>query len=501
MKNFRILLLHELQSQMKSFTFAVMIPVALLVSLLVTNLQVTSYKDRTQVYLEQQKQSNERLDEIYVYSQFVVDVYMPPSALSVFAKGLDESIGNKITVSVIDPLELSVTSQRSNAFIKIFNNIDISGIVKILSIFMVLMAACPVAMDRERQTGKLTLANSVGQLEYYLSKYAALMVVACIMTTLIFITPVVWMTVDTQIDLSLSAVGSILLMMMFSILYLSVFVLVSLSISAISPKVSIATISSLMVWAMLVFVYPFTVNSMIDRLVKISSDSAIKEEIEQIDSEFFKELMQYYNENGQKFSNCMSWNFRNSNGIIVQLCVTSKACYESFKTMNDFSLPKVQHKNDRVYALKESQKKKLLHKRKLYERFAFFVPDNIYQNVCEQIAGTDYDFRERQFMDAARNYRNVLMDYIRTKNGFGYAFFTTIPEAEMRDAYEDYSPEDRDKYCNSGNSDKLFTPETPRFSFFHRTNTSATWMVVLVSLNLVLGGLSISICNKFLTFK
>ena len=500
MKNFGVLLTHELQSQMKSFTFVVMIPVALVVGLLVTNLQVTSYKDRMQVYSEQQKQSNERLDGIYVYSQFEVDVYVPPSALSVFAKGLDESIGNKITVSVIDSPELSATSQRSNAFIKIFNNIDISGIVKILSIFMVLMAACPIAMDRERQTGKLTLANSVGRLEYFLAKYAALMVVACIMTAVIFITPVVWMSFDPQIGLSLPAMGSILLMMIFSILYLSFFVLVSLSISAVSSKVSIATISSLMVWAMLVFVYPFTVNSMINRLVKIPSESAMNEEIEQMDNEMSIEIGMFQNEHVR---NHISWCGMGIShyGIIDYCYVTTKDIFESYIMSNDFSLPKWWNRNDRVYDLKNSHKKKLLHKRKLYDRFAFFVPDNIYQNVCEQIANTNYDFREVQFMDAARNYRNILIDYVRSKNGFGYALFTQMPESEWRDTYDEYSQSVIDRYCNKQNFDKLFTAEVPRFTFFHRTKTDATWMVLLVLLNLALGGVSITICNKFLTFK
>ena len=499
MKNFSILLSHELQSQLKSFTFVVMIPVALVVSLLVTNLQVTSYKDRMQVYLEEQKQSNERLEEIFVYSQFKVDVYMPPSVLSVFALGLDESIGNKITVSVLDAPELSATSQRSNAFIRIFNNIDISGVVKILSIFMVLMAACPIAMERERQTGKLTFANSVGRLEYYLSKYVALMIVACIMTAVIFIIPVVWMSFDAQISLSPSTIGAILLMMIFSLLYLSVFVLVSLSVSVVSPKVSIATISSLMVWAVLVFVYPFTVNSMIDRLVKIPSDNVINTQIELMGVEYLKETELF--QQGNPRLSCSSCMMSSSYWITSHLYLTTKECFESYKQLNEFLLPKIQQINERIYALRDDQKRQLLHKREMYERLAFFIPDNIYQNVCEQIAGTDYDFRERQFMDATRNYRNILMDYIRTKNGFGYAYFTQMPESEMRNTLDEYTEEVREKYCDSENFVQIFTSETPRFTFFHRTKTSLTWMALLVVLNLVLGGFSIQLCNKYLTFK
>jgi ABC-type transport system involved in multi-copper enzyme maturation permease subunit len=500
MKNFGILLLHELHLQMKSFIFVVMIPVALAVSLLVSNLQVTSYKDRMQVYLEQQKQSNQQLENIHYYSQFNIDVYMPPSLLSVFAKGVDESIGNKITVSVIDMPELSVTSQRSNAFIKIFNNMDISDVVKIMSIFMVLMAACPIAMDRERQTGKLTFANSVGRLEYYLSKYLALMLVACIMIAVIFIAPAIWMTFDTQIDLSLSSLASIFRMMTVSLLYLSVFVLVSLALSSISSKVSIATLLSLIVWVVLAFIYPFTVNSMIDRLVKTPSESVVSEQIMQIDNEMGKEIEQFQ-EKHQIYYNSRCGMAVSRNGVIDYCNVTTKDCFESYQLLHDFALPKWWNRNDRVYALRENQKTKQLYKRNLYERFAFFIPDNIYQNICEQIAHTDYDFRGSQFIDAARNYRNELISYVRSKKGFGYTFFTQMPEPEMRNTYEEYSQTVMDKYCNNQNLDKIFTAEVPRFTFFHQTKTATAGLLLLVLLNLILGGLSIRLYNKFLSFK
>ena len=501
MKNFKILLTQELQSQMKSFTFVVMIPVALVTSLLVSNLQVTSYKDRMQVYEEQQKQSNEQLNNIYYYSQFNVDVYMPPSILSVFAEGVDKNIGDKITVSVIDMPELSAISQRSNAFINIFNRIDISGIVKIMSIFMVLMAACPIAIEKERQTGKLTFANSVGKLEYFLSKYFALIIIACIMIGVIFITPVAWMMLDTQIDLSLSAVGSILLMVLFSILYLSVFVLISLAVSSVSPKVSVATISSLMVWAVLVFIYPFTLNSTIDRLVKMPSESAINEEITLIDAEMKKEIDQFENKIQQPWSISV-YSFSSSRDGITDLLVgTTKDCYEFYKSINEFSIPKHWDRNERVYALKEKQKQRQLYKKSLYERFAFFIPDNIYQNVCEQIARTDYDFRGIQFMDAAKTYRNILIDYVKSKNGFGYSFFTQMPESEMRNTRGEYSQAVWDRYCNDQNLDKIFTAEVPLFTFFHKTKTSATWFFLLVLLNVILGGTSILIYSKFSSFK
>ena len=501
MKNFRILLLHELRSQMKSFTFIIMIPLALILSLLVSNLQLTSYKDRYTIFEEQQRNSQEQLNNIYFYSQVKMDVYKPPSPLSIFAKGLDESIGNKITVSALDVLELTTTSQRGNAFIRIFNSIDITGIVRILSIFIVLMAACPIAQEREQQTGKLIFANSVGQFEYYLSKYTTLIIIACMMTLITFMMPLIRMWLDPQVGLSSADIASIALIMLSGVLYLSVFVLISLAVSAVSPKMSVATLTSLMVWIMLTFIYPFTVNSVIDHLVKVPSDNSVAEQIAEIDRDVYEKCILFAFENDTRINR--GWCGISTDllpGLVVQYNLAEKAYFEKAKKMLDYALPLWFQRINRVEAIKYEQKKYLLQKKVWYERFAFFIPDRVYQNACEQLAGTDYTCREKQFIETAQNHRSTLMSYMQSKDGFDYPFFTQIPEAEMGDRYEEYPPAIVERYCKNENQVKINAAELPQFNM-PRRSSGATAFAGLLLMNLIFGILSLWIYNKYVSFK
>ncbi len=502
MKNFKLLLTQELLAQMRTFTFIVMIPVALVVSILVTNLQLTSYKDRNEVYEEQQRQSQEQLNNIHFYSQLKVDVYMPPSPLSVFAKGLDESIGNKITVSALDLPELTTASQRGNAFIRLFSSIDITGIVRILSIFIVLMAACPIAQDREQQTGKMIFANSTGRLEYYLSKYTALMVIAGIMVLITFVVPVVWMWFDPRIDLSLANTGSIILMMLSSILYLSVFVLISLAISATSPKVSVATLASLMVWVTLTYIYPFTANSVIDRLVKVPSDHIVTGQINEIDQDIRKKTILFAFENDAMVNR--GWCSQSSDGtipaVITEYWLGEKTYFEKAKRLLDYALPNWFQRLNQVEAIKDGQKKCLLRKKDWYNRTTFFIPDRVYQNLCEQSAGTGYDFREKKFTEAVKNYRLELTRYMQSKDGFGYPFFTQISEPEMRDNYEEYLPAVVERYCEEENLVKINVTEFPQFNIPHHSGGTVAWAGLLL-MNLAFGALSLWIYNKYVSFK
>jgi hypothetical protein len=91
------------------------------------------------------------------------------------------------------------------------------------------------------------------------------------------------------------------------------------------------------------------------------------------------------------------------------------------------------------------------------------------------------------------------MDYIQSKNGFGYAFFTQLPEAEMRDDYNDYTPEMMDKYCEKEDLRNI-AADLPQFSRIHRRSGFMAWMGLLLA-NIILGGISLWVYNKYLSFK
>jgi hypothetical protein len=90
------------------------------------------------------------------------------------------------------------------------------------------------------------------------------------------------------------------------------------------------------------------------------------------------------------------------------------------------------------------------------------------------------------------------MDYIQSKNGFSYAFFTQVPESEMRENYEDYPSHFEDKYCR--NMQPLNLSDMPQFQMFYKSEMSLSWMGLLI-LNLFVGILSILLYKKYTSFK
>jgi hypothetical protein len=315
----------------------------------------------------------------------------------------------------------------------------------------------------------------------------------------VFFIPVVWMWFEPQVALTLSDIGSILYILLSSILYFSVFILIGLAVSAISAKTSIATLSGLMIWVVLAYVYPFTVNSIIDRTVKVPSDYLIAEQIKKIDIDVLLENIKYGIEKNLEVRNSLGDMSSMWPGIIDKNTVATKTAYDNTLKLHDFTLPNWYNRINTITAIKEEQNKYLIRKKTLYDRFAFFLPDRMYQSLCEETSGTDYHFREKQFTDAAKNYRSILMDYTKSKNGFGYAFFTQMPESEMLPDNSGYNHELRDRYSDPKNLSKIAT-DLPHFNMPRRSNSFLAWMGLFLA-NILVGGLSLWTYNKYLSFK
>jgi hypothetical protein len=90
------------------------------------------------------------------------------------------------------------------------------------------------------------------------------------------------------------------------------------------------------------------------------------------------------------------------------------------------------------------------------------------------------------------------MNYIQSKNGFSYAFFTQVPESEMREHYEDYPSYFEDKYCQ--NMQPLNLSDMPQFQMFYESKVNQSW-IRLIILNLFVGILSIVLYFKHTSFK
>ena len=144
-----------------------------------------------------------------------------------------------------------------NSFLNIFASIDIVFIFEVvLSLLALIFAYDALAGERERGTLRLVLTHPVRRGHILLAKYISAMLCLLVPLIMSLLLAVILLTTSTSIALRTDDFLSIGGIVLSSLVYLSVFYLIGLLISAVTRRTSTALMLSMFVWGFLVLVYP-----------------------------------------------------------------------------------------------------------------------------------------------------------------------------------------------------------------------------------------------------
>ena len=221
---------------------------------------------------------------------------LPPNSLSLFNRGLDKRLGNTVRVhrAFVPTLWDAGLHGMDNPFLNLLSSIDLVVVFQVvLSLLALLFAYDAVSGEHEKGTLRLLMTTPVSRSKILLAKYIGAMATLVVPLTISLIL--------TQILISGS--GSIVLsgddwiriggFFLTSNLYLSVFYLMGLLISATTRRTATALMSCMFAWVFLVLIYPnlilFAVNPKINPEEK---GRAVFQELAQIWEQFDKERLQ-----------------------------------------------------------------------------------------------------------------------------------------------------------------------------------------------------------------
>lgn len=495
MNNFKILLLHEILQQIKTLKFILLIFVSLALSIVIGYLNINNYVDRHENYLEEVRKAEEAKKEYRVYSEFNMPVFNPPNPLSIFAKGYDEKADYRYDVSPVKlpvPQSISVTN---NPLMVLFNSLDLIQMIAIVfSVWVLLMTAGVIVGEKEDETLKLIFTNNVGRLKYFSAKYLGALIPLILALLLSFITVILMMFFNSGISMNAAFFLKILLLIFGSIVFLSFYILLGLTVSSISKTSSGAIVTSLFIWVILVFIYPNTVNYLVTSYTKTTSEDEFIFNNEALIKDAVSSRIKWIEEHITKGGNC--WTVRSLEaietiGLSPEFAICNEETMNRFLKINNkflpelFDLQKILLGN---YIKYESEKITQL---KIFRRFTFFIPNTIFKSSCESFCATDVKSEFIDFWDKVRIYRQHIMEYLKGKNAFGYLFFTTVPE-ELIGNFENL---EQSKYNYDETDIRIHMEDVPHFSYSKKTTMSVD-IIELILLNLIVFGTGIYYFNK-----
>ena len=446
------LIRRELLDNLMTFRFAAAVLIMLLLVVANTAVLIKDYERRLAAYNTALKTERQQLQERKTYSSGDLDVGRPPNPLSIFNVGLDKRLGNEIGISYgfVPTLWDARMRGTTNPLLNLFSAIDIVFIFEVvLSLMALIFAYDAISGERERGTLRLVLTHPVRRGHILLAKYISAMI--CLLGPLLMslLLAAILLITSTAISLNISdflRIGGIILS---SIVYLSVFYLIGMLISAVTHRTGTALMLAMFVWGFWVLVYPNVILAAIappqssqERMV------STYEEIKQIWEAFDRERKQFLANDavpgedphfgmvgegphfgitgGSGFNYAYFFNnpsrleyFYLAGSNIEKLTEASKPQVPHAQNYYRYLGPQIINTAERAWLVRKQALESIFVQPAIVDRILLRCsPVGMYDAATQAWAGTDLHGL-RDFFDAARRYRRTLIDYYYDKNAFG----------------------------------------------------------------------------------
>ncbi|MHC4519006.1 MAG: ABC transporter permease [Planctomycetota bacterium] len=181
---------------------------------------------------------------------------IPPTPLSIFARGLDENLCRSFEVGGID-IGVSSKQQLVNEIFKLFTAPDLFYIIKvILSLCAMLFAFDMVSGEKEMGTLRQSLSVSLARPILIIGKWVGGFISFILPFLIAVLLSMILVTQSPRVSMSTQDWAKLGLFLISSAVYLAVFFSLGLLVSCLTHQSSLSLVISLFVWTILVFVIP-----------------------------------------------------------------------------------------------------------------------------------------------------------------------------------------------------------------------------------------------------
>jgi ABC-type transport system involved in multi-copper enzyme maturation permease subunit len=271
----------EILQNLTSYKFTIIIILSIVLILVSLFIMYRDYQLRVENYEILQPKSNEPI------------AIIPPTPLSIFARGLDENLARSYEIRFGGQIRVGSKQQSVNNLFRLFTTPDLLYVIKvILALCAMLFAFDMVCGEKESGTLKQSLSNSINRPLLILGKWIGgfssfiipFLLVNLIGTILIVISPQIQFSVENWLMLAMLQCSSII--------YLAIFFSLGLLISSLTHRAASSLVISLFFWAILIFVIPNLGNILARQFVKIPSVQQLEVKRQQV---WIKEVFERMN--------------------------------------------------------------------------------------------------------------------------------------------------------------------------------------------------------------
>jgi ABC-type transport system involved in multi-copper enzyme maturation permease subunit len=337
-------------------------------------------------------------------------VFLPPEPLACLVMGVSNDLGRTANIDGIHRPSLSDSIYSEQPVFAVFRFLDLEFVFMIvLSLFAILFAYDAVNGEKERGTLSLTFANSVPRAIYIMGK----LIGAFLALALPLLIPVLMgMLLLPWMGLSLSTDEWIRLSIFIvcSMLYLGVFLTLSVFMSCLTKRSSSSFLFLLVIWVCSVLIIPRASVLIAGNLVDVPS----------MDDIYFQRT-QLERQNSIEMNKRLNDLFEELNQDMAQSGDYSPEAIEKRQTRVDEFIEKIRDENNRKVEdltgrLHEERRNKQIKQEKLAFGISRISPTALFTLVSSTLCNTSLELKNH-FHQRASAYSKSFAEFIRGKTG------------------------------------------------------------------------------------
>jgi len=360
----RAIIQREILEYLKSSKFLIGLGLTVVLVGMSTFINIGDYEQRQQDYLDAIQNFERRGISVLIFRK--------PQVLSTLVQGKDRELGSRIEINFLYlPIQTSgymgEFASQHHRYVSGFACVDFAFVVRVvLSLMVIFLAYNSISEERVQGTLRLTLANPLSRGQLLFGKFLGGFFVVLGALTIATLVAVLVLVLHPAISLNWDLSLQILAMWGISALYLGVFFTLSLMISTIFNRPSVALLVLLQIWIILIVVYP-NISIILSRHV---FNLPSQEELDDRKRGLFEPYQQEYDQTWQAFEKMVESGQRDQE--------LSRKWFEVSAQRAEFY-----NRVDNEYS------QQLTRQMRLAQHIAICSPSVLLDGVMQRLAGTD----------------------------------------------------------------------------------------------------------------
>jgi ABC-type transport system involved in multi-copper enzyme maturation permease subunit len=202
-------------------------------------------------------------------------VYRAPTQLVFLAAGHEKNMPNAFEVNAFT-IQNPTKRLRGNCFLRWSEDLDWTFVISVIMSFAaIVLVYDSISGERESGTLRLSMSNPVPRSTVILGKYLGTMIMLVIPLLVGMLISMIIITTSGKVNLAGADWVRILVTVLLSLLYLSIFVLLGLFVSSLLRSSAATLVLLLLAWTVIVVVIPGVTGMIATRFSELPSDRAL----------------------------------------------------------------------------------------------------------------------------------------------------------------------------------------------------------------------------------